>query len=175
MEEHKGIINRIMGTNTKTNWVNCPANNPQHRQPHSKQRIPNDIKRRAHKIPTPMPILSSQIDTYQRNKNNQMSTWPGLTTEAVQKYLPDSCPATDKGHMKRQRKCIRSTKDKINDALEQIETARCMNPPEERERMNQIFMTLGYVDKKEGKYILRLNRKVPNNINTWNDRDVHHV
>ena len=56
-------------------------------------------------------------------KNNQLATWTGLTTEAVQKCLPDSCPATDKGHMKRQQKGIISTKDKINDALEQIETA----------------------------------------------------
>ena len=70
-----------------------------------------------------MPIFPSKIDTSQSNKNNQLETWPGLTTEAVQKYLPDSFPGTDKGHMKRQRKVIRSTKDKINDALEHIETA----------------------------------------------------
>ena len=97
-----------------------------------------------------MPILPSQIDTPQGNKKNQLATWLGLTAEAVQEHLPDSCPATDKGHMKRQKKGIRSTKDKIKDALENIETARCMNPPEERDIMNQIFMTLGYVDKKEG-------------------------
>ena len=66
------------------------------------------------------------------------------------KYFPDSCPATDKGHMKGKQKDIRSTKDKIKDALEKIETAWYMNPPEERERMNQKFMTLGYVNKKEG-------------------------
>ena len=36
--------------------------------------------------------------------NNQFATWPGLTAKAVQKYLPDSSPATDKGHMKRQKK-----------------------------------------------------------------------
>ena len=63
-------------------------------------------------------------------KNNQLATWPGLTTESVQKYLPESCPATDKCYMKRQRKGIISTTDKIKDALEQIEIARCMNPPE---------------------------------------------
>ena len=51
--------------------------------------------------------------------------------------------------MKKQRKEIRSTKVKIKDALEKIVTARCMNPPEERDIMNNIFMTLGYVDKKE--------------------------
>ena len=50
--------------------------------------------------------------------------------------------------MKRQQKGIRSTKDKMKDAFKKIETARCMNPPEEKERMNQIFNTLGYVDKK---------------------------
>eukprot|EP00978_Attheya_sp_CCMP212_P011839 scaffold29395_cov55-Attheya_sp.AAC.1 len=27
-------------------------------------------------------------------QNNQLSTWPGLTAEAVTKYLPNSCPAT---------------------------------------------------------------------------------
>ena len=98
-----------------------------------------------------MPIFPSKIETSQSNKNNQLATWPGLTIEAVQKYLPDSCPSTEKGLMKRHQKGIISTKDKINDALEQIETAQCMNPHEEREIMNQIFMTLGYVDKKEGK------------------------
>ena len=82
-------------------------------------------------------------------KNNQLATWPGLTAEAVQKYLPDSCPAIDKGHMKRQKKGIRSIKEKVKDAFEKIERARCINPLEVRERMNQIFMTLGYVDKKE--------------------------
>ena len=36
-----------------------------------------------------------------------------------------------------------------------------MNPPEERERMKQIFMTLGYVDKKEGKIYADLTGKLP--------------
>ena len=34
-------------------------------------------------------------------RNNQLATWIGLTAEAVEKYLPESCPAIDKGHMKR--------------------------------------------------------------------------
>ena len=63
--------------------------------------------------------------------------------------------------MKKQRKEIRSTKVKIKDALEKIETARCMKPPEERERMNQIFMTLGYVDKKDGTIYADLTGKSP--------------
>ena len=32
--------------------------------------------------------------------NNQFVTWPGITVNAVKKYLPDSSPTTDKGHMK---------------------------------------------------------------------------
>ena len=54
--------------------------------------------------------------------------------------------------MKRQSKGITSTIDKIKYALEQIETTRCMNPPEEKERTNQMFMTLGYVDKRREQY-----------------------
>ena len=36
-----------------------------------------------------------------------------------------------------------------------------MNPPEEKDRMNQIFMTLGYVDKKEGTIYADLTEKFP--------------
>ena len=52
--------------------------------------------------------------------NNQFVTWPGLTVKSVKKYLPDSSPATDKGHMKRQKQGIRSTKEKIITALRTI-------------------------------------------------------
>ena len=36
-----------------------------------------------------------------------------------------------------------------------------MNPPEEKERMNQIFMTLGYVDNKRGTIYADLTVKFP--------------
>ena len=36
-----------------------------------------------------------------------------------------------------------------------------MNPPEERERIIQIFMTLGYMDKKEGTIYADLIGKFP--------------
>ena len=39
-------------------------------------------------------------------QNNQLTTWPGLTTTVVDKYLPDSSPATDKVYMKRHRNCM---------------------------------------------------------------------
>ena len=32
-------------------------------------------------------------------ENGHFTTWPGLTPEAVEKYLPRHLPATDKGHM----------------------------------------------------------------------------
>ena len=68
MEGHKRMLNRIMGTTSKTIWENYPEENPKHRQPNRQQLVLNDIQRRAHKIPPPMPILPSQIDTPQGNK-----------------------------------------------------------------------------------------------------------
>ena len=43
-------------------------------------------------------------------ENGHFTTWPGLTPEAVEKYLPRHSPATDKGHMSRQKQGIRPTK-----------------------------------------------------------------
>ena len=82
--------------------------------------------------------------------NNQFVTWPGLTVKAVQKYLPDSSPATDKGHMKRQKQGIRSTKEKIMTALSTIETTRDINPPMEKETKNQIFVYHAILEPKAG-------------------------
>ena len=41
-------------------------------------------------------------------ENGNYTTWPDLRAEDVRKYLPESI-ATDKGHMKRERKNLRST------------------------------------------------------------------
>ena len=81
-------------------------------------------------------------------KNNQLTTWPGLTAEAVEKYLPDHAPATYKGRMRRQRKGMRSTKTK--EVLDIIEHNRDMNPPVEKEKLNQLFCFVGMVDEKDG-------------------------
>ena len=40
-------------------------------------------------------------------ENGHFTTWPGLTPEAVEKYLPRHSPATDKGHMARQKQGVR--------------------------------------------------------------------
>ena len=83
--------------------------------------------------------------------NNQFATWPGLTVKAVQKYLPESSPATDKGHMKRQKQGIRITKEIIMTALRTIKTARDINPPMEKETKNQIFVYHAVLEIKAGK------------------------
>ena len=82
-------------------------------------------------------------------KNNQLTTWPGLTARAVEWYLPDHVPATDKGHMKRHKKGIRSMKQKVRDDLESIEVETCINPPLEQEKMNQLFASMAYIDRKD--------------------------
>ena len=43
-------------------------------------------------------------------QNNQIPKWPGLTATAVDKYLLNGSPSTDKDHMKRKIKGIRTTK-----------------------------------------------------------------
>ena len=83
-------------------------------------------------------------------RNNQLATWPGLTATEVENCLPDSSPAIDKDHMKRQRKGIRTTQDKLNKKLNIIETERDINPPVEKEKQNQIFTCIATVDKKDG-------------------------
>ena len=54
-------------------------------------------------------------------QNNQLTTWPGLNATEVDKYLPDSSPATDKGHMKQHRKGIRTTQDNLKGKLDVID------------------------------------------------------
>ena len=63
--------------------------------------------------------------------------------------------------MKRQQKGIRSTKQKIETALDTIETRRCMNPPKEREKRNQLFITMGMINKKDGTIYADLRGKFP--------------
>ena len=44
--------------------------------------------------------------------NGNYATWPGITAELVSKHFPDSVE-TQKGHMKKQRQNVRSTKKKM--------------------------------------------------------------
>ena len=96
--------------------------------------------------------------------NNQFVTWKGLTVNAVKKHLPDSSPATDKGHMKRQKQGIRSTKEKIMTALSTIETARDINPPMVKETQNQIFFTMLYWNQKREQYTSTTTETSPSDL-----------
>ena len=83
-------------------------------------------------------------------KNNQLTTWPGLTSRAVEGYLPNHVPSIDKGHTRRHKKGIRSTKQKLKDDLESIEVEMCINLPLEQKKKNQLFASLAYVHKNDG-------------------------
>ena len=92
---------------------------------------------------SPKPRLVTAI------KNNQLTTWSDLIARAVKKYPPNHAPATDKGHTKRHKKGIQSTKQKTKDDLESIEVNRCINPPLEQEKTNQLFVSLAYEDTQD--------------------------
>ena len=90
-------------------------------------------------------------------ENDQLPTWP-ITKEAVEKYLPDYSPATDKGSMRRQRQGMQSTRkrprnERLRARLEQIDMERDFHPPKAPQKecqVNHIFVTLGQVDTKDG-------------------------
>ena len=95
-------------------------------------------------------------------KNNQLTTWPGLTARAVQKYLPEHAPGTDKGHMSRHKKGIRSTSKKsAAKTLEDIAVEQCIHPPIVEEKLNQLFCYMMHQDKKTGIMYTDLTGKFP--------------
>ena len=53
-------------------------------------------------------------------EDGKFATWPGLTVEVVEKYLTRHAPATDKGHISRQRKGIRLTTRRREDIFAQV-------------------------------------------------------
>ena len=83
-------------------------------------------------------------------KHKQLTTWPGLRARAVGRYLPNHDPFMDKGHMKRHKKGIQSMKQKLRDNTESIEVKHCINPPLEQKKVNQLFASMTYIDKKDG-------------------------
>ena len=102
--------------------------------------------------------------------NNKLTTWPGLTSDAVCKHLPESSSATDKSHMKCQCKGICSTtkipptktqKERIKYALEKMELERGINPPQEDEKSNQIFCYNGIVNTKDRTIYVDFTGKFP--------------
>ena len=53
-------------------------------------------------------------------KNGHYASWPNLTAELVEKYFPESV-ATQKGHLKKQRQNVRSTKVKLESEPDETE------------------------------------------------------
>jgi len=70
------------------------------------------------------------------------ATWPGLTTTLISKHFPDS-DKTQKGHMKGQRKGVRSTKVKQASAIK-IESGTEDSPPKlvAIKKLNDIFVKI---------------------------------
>jgi len=70
------------------------------------------------------PVKDTWIDAV---NNGHYSTWPGLTAKAVKKHFPESVE-TQKGHMKKQRQNVRSTKQKVvvDEVSERTELTRAV-------------------------------------------------
>ena len=85
-------------------------------------------------------------------QQNHFPTWPGFTVESVQRYLPDTSPVIDQGHMERQRQGIRLTtrEGAKQEKTDTTETFDDFHPPIEKEEMNQMFCGLAIIDKKHG-------------------------
>ena len=87
----------------------------------AKRKSPNELAANVYSLPSMpqaikylhaaagFPVKDTWIDAV---NNNHFSTWPGLTAKAVNKHFPESVE-TQKGHMKKQRQNVRSTKQKV--------------------------------------------------------------
>ena len=78
----------------------------------------------------------------------------------VKKHLLDHAPSTDKGKMKRQLQGLRSTKEKVKEALETVKMDRDIHPPMEREEFNHLFGYAGRINPKYGKIYVDLTGKL---------------
>jgi hypothetical protein len=106
-------------------------------------------------------------------ENNQFPIWPRFMATAVRKYLPESSPATDKGHMKRQRQGIQSTKVKVSKELNRIKYDRCMNPPKEQKDFNQLFLFFGTIEPQSRYSVHQIHRKIPTPLDPRQQNFLH--
>ncbi len=90
-DEHKSVTMRDASNETAANAYNLPS-------------IPEAIKY-LHAA-AGFPVKETWVKAI---NNGNYLTWPGLTVEAVNKHFPESVE-TQKGHMKKQRQNVRSTK-----------------------------------------------------------------
>ncbi|KAL7479932.1 hypothetical protein ACHAW6_007837 [Cyclotella cf. meneghiniana] len=108
--------------------------------------------------------------------NQQFASWPGLTADAVRKYLPDST-ATAKGHMKKTPAGVRSTRPKPptikvtvpeNFTVPPNATIKLIPPPkedispqQEQNEVNHIFCWAALVDRIDGTTYTDLTGRFP--------------
>ena len=114
----------------------------------------------------PIPTLLKAVN------NNQLRYFPHLTKESIRKYLAPA-PATAKGHTKKPRLGIRSTKPKKNKItplpVQQMQAPPndhalppdCMNPPKEKDAVNHCFCFGALADAIEGTVYFDLTGKLP--------------
>ena len=102
----------------------------------------------------PKPTLLQAID------NQPFKTFPGLTYELISKHLPPST-ATDKGHMKRRKQNIRSTRSNqqaIKNAKFEVSD---MNPPQQMCAALDMFCFAALADTIKGTMYTDLTGKFP--------------
>ena len=88
--------------------------------------------------------FSPSVSTWtQAIDNNFFATWPGVTSDAVRKFLPKSM-ATAKGHLKATRKNLRSTKPSHtpNQHPSTVMTTLSPSPEEPKVRTNLVYTKL---------------------------------
>ena len=73
-------------------------------------------------------------------KNGNYITWPGLTAAVVRKFFPES-DETQKGHMKRQRQGVRSTKALESIPEEENKTNNSPTPPTPK-KMKDVYIKI---------------------------------
>jgi hypothetical protein len=79
-------------------------------------------------------------------RNNQFTTWPGLTAGAVTKHLPPAM-ATAMGHLDQRRKNQRSTKPLANHRhLDPANLQADQFPTQQPARTNAVFVSIGLAD-----------------------------
>ena len=74
--------------------------------PPSEQCIHDAMQGVIDQVPPPMFALPTKANIHISNKNSQLTIWTGLSSRAVERYLHNHAPATDKGHVRRHKKGI---------------------------------------------------------------------
>eukprot|EP00804_Cyclotella_cryptica_P024589 CCRYP_001603-RA/>CCRYP_001603-RA protein AED:0.24 eAED:0.18 QI:0/0/0/1/1/1/2/0/837 len=101
--------------------------------------------------------------------NNQFATWPGLTADAVRRYLPDST-ATAKGHMKKTPAGVRSTRTTPTPTIHRPPSTcppspppnyEDLFPPQEPNTINHIFCWAALADQIDGTTYTDLTGRFP--------------